>query len=184
MAEPSTRDFGQFVREVEAQCGSPAGILGRFAAGPDELERALKGLSEADLDLARAPGKWTIRQIVHHVVVGDDMVILRAKAALGSSGAVFHGDWYDHEAWVDTLDFAGRDIGFGLALLRANRRYIADLVERLPNAWERYVAVVRPGAPAGHKMTVGTVILILAAHIPWHVEQIGATRAVHGVWTQ
>jgi len=181
MTEPSTRDFGQFIREVEAQCGTPAGVLDRFAAGPDELERALEGLSEADLDLARAPGKWTIRQIVHHVVVGDDMVTLRAKAALGSPGASFHGGWYDHEAWVDALDFAGRGTGPGLALLHANRQYVVHLVEHLPDAWERYVEVARPGAPEGHKMTVGTVILILAAHIPWHVEQIRATRALHGV---
>lgn len=132
MNEAPKRDFGQFVSEVEAQCGTPAGILNRFAAGPDELERALEGLSEADLDLTRAPTRWTIRQILHHVVVGDDMVILRAKAAFGSSGAVFYGGWYDHEAWVDTLDFSGREVGPGLTLLRANRLYIVTWWNAFP----------------------------------------------------
>ncbi|MBX6341716.1 MAG: VOC family protein, partial [Thermomicrobiaceae bacterium] len=50
---------------------SPEEIVALYAEGPAALERALAGLDGADLDLARAPGAWTIRQIVHHVADSD-----------------------------------------------------------------------------------------------------------------
>ena len=38
-----------------------------------ELRAALAELAESDLDLALPEGGWTIRQIVHHIVDGDDL---------------------------------------------------------------------------------------------------------------
>jgi hypothetical protein len=48
-------------------------VIARYIEGPTLLERALTGLKEADLDTAPSKGGWTIRQIVHHIVDGDDI---------------------------------------------------------------------------------------------------------------
>jgi hypothetical protein len=42
-------------------------IVARYASGTLAAEDALAGLTEADLDRTRAEGKWSIRQIVHHI---------------------------------------------------------------------------------------------------------------------
>src|SRR5215469_18818286 len=41
--------------------------LALYARGPQELEAALAGLSEADLHLSRETGEWSIRAIVGHL---------------------------------------------------------------------------------------------------------------------
>jgi hypothetical protein len=48
-------------------------ILARYAEGPAELVRAIAGLDGAGLDAALDDESWTIRQIVHHIVDGDDI---------------------------------------------------------------------------------------------------------------
>jgi hypothetical protein len=166
---------------MSEQLGTSEAILARFAAGPEDLGRALADLSESALDLARAPDKWTIRQIAHHIVDGDYMWGMCARVALGSSASTYRLDWYGQEAWVDALDHAGRPIAPALGLLRANRCHLAQLLERLPDAWERYVLIPRPEHPEGFKTVVKDIVLTQAVHIPWHIEQIRETRRIHGV---
>jgi hypothetical protein len=151
-------------------------ILAQYAAGPDELERALDGLEESDLEAVREPGKWTIRQLVHHIVDGDDIWQACLKAAVGNPGCVYHLDWYDQEAWVDRLDYAGREISSALDLFRANRQYTAGLLHHLPDAWGRHVIVTWGHVPDGRRLTVGNMICTQTIHVPWHIDQIRATR--------
>jgi hypothetical protein len=62
----------EYQHQVMEQNLSQAEILRRYLSGADELWAAIEGLSEADLDLARAPDKWTIRQYVHYIVADDN----------------------------------------------------------------------------------------------------------------
>ena len=48
-------------------------ILELFKRGPGILENALAGLSDTELDYVSSNGGWSIRQIVHHLVDGDDL---------------------------------------------------------------------------------------------------------------
>jgi hypothetical protein len=153
-------------------------ILAQYVDGPDILERALSGLNESDLDTARSPGKWTIRQIVHHIVDGDDIWKTCLKAALGNSGCVYHFDWYDQERWVEQLDYAGREIAGALDLFRANRQHVAGLLTHLPDVWGRHTIVTWAHIPDGRRLTVGDMLCTQTIHVPWHVDQIRATRDV------
>ena len=56
------------------------------------LEAAVAGLSENELDSPR--GGWSIRQIVDHIVDGDDLWKTCIKAALGNSEGQFSLLWY------------------------------------------------------------------------------------------
>jgi hypothetical protein len=173
--------FGEFIEQKAAEWQTPQAILAQFVAGSDDLARALDGLSGEALDLARAPGKWSIRQSVHHVVHGDDVLGMCIKAAIGSPGSTWGASWYDHEEWVESLRFGERAIEPGLALLRANRLFVAHMIEHLPDAWERHVFFQQREATEDVPYTVGRGITVLACHIPWHVEQIRETRQVHDV---
>ena len=178
MTEQNENTYSLFVQKKAQEWQTPERILAQFAAGPQELDLALAGLSEPHLDVARAVDKWTIRQIVHHIVHGDDHVTMCIKAAIGNPGCTFEHSWYDHQAWVEALNYAGRALTPGLDHLRANRRLVVQLVQHVPDAWEKHVLLTRSNA---HKLSVGDAILILASHIPWHIEQIRETRQVHGL---
>ncbi len=57
--------------------------MARYAEGVYALDEVLEGLSDQGLDLSRDQGKWTIRQIVHHIVDAEDIWKSCIKAALG-----------------------------------------------------------------------------------------------------
>src|SRR5262249_51361819 len=107
----------------------PDQALALYLQGPAALDAALAGLDPADLDRAPQPGAWTIRQIVHHIVDGDNLWTLPIRVALGSPGAVYNSEWYSPDnAWAETLNYAGRPIEAALALFRANRPATAELL--------------------------------------------------------
>ena len=156
--------------------------LDRYVSGPDELEAALAGLSESDLDLSRAPGEWTIRQIVHHLVDGDDTWSQAIKMALGASGCTFDLSWYPgNDPWASELDYAGRAIEPVVALLRAHRSCIAQLLERVPDSWQHHVVLMAPWVPQGQQMRVDALVSLLTEHGTEHVEEIQRVREQHGL---
>ena len=56
-------------------------ILELFKRGPGILEKALADLSDTELDYVPSNGGWSIRQIVHHLVDGDDLWKMCIKIA-------------------------------------------------------------------------------------------------------
>lgn len=157
--------------------------LQRYAAGPDYLEKALAGLDEVGLDAAPAEGGWSIRQIVAHVVDGDQIWTLGLKATLGGEGVLFDFQWYwarPQERWAECWGYATRPVGPALDLLRANRRQIAHIVEQLPGAWER-CATIR--VPDGRELpiTVGAIVAMQAQHVVEHADGILAIRQAHRI---
>ena len=60
-------------------------IITRSASGIRAVEKALAGLTDAGLDLARAEGKWTIRQIAHHIADAELLWEVAIKSALGET---------------------------------------------------------------------------------------------------
>ena len=69
-------------------------IIAQFKSGPEQLEAALSNLSETDLDLCREKGKWSIRQIVHHIADAEDLWKMCIKAAAGNPGCTFDFSWF------------------------------------------------------------------------------------------
>jgi uncharacterized damage-inducible protein DinB len=161
---------------------SPEEILSRFVAGPDQLEAALSGLSESDLDLALAPGEWSIRQIVHHLADSDDTWAMCIKMALGAPGSIFDLYWYlGNKPWADALDYTDRGIEPAVALFRTQRLYIAQLLERIPAGWRYDVILKAPWALDGRPMRMDALINLLIEHAAEHVEEIQKVRAKHGL---
>lgn len=157
-------------------------ILSQYATAPQQLETLLAGLSEADLNLARAPGKWTIRAIVHHIVDTDDMVKSIILAALSHSGCVYDQSWYDtSNTAAETLCYATRAIAPALALFRANHEYVEATIRHIPDAGERFVLLEMAGVAENRKIAVDYLIQSRVHHAEHHFAQIRETRKKHGV---
>ncbi len=149
--------------------------LAEYAALSDQLEAALAGLSEAELDTAAGEGKWTIRQIVHHISDAQDLIGTVMKVALGNSGSTYDQTWYDmSNTWAETLDYAGRSIAPAGTLLRARLVQIEQLLRHLPDAWERCVNLKTAMTPEGREVTVEYLIDSQTHHALHHIAQIRA----------
>ncbi len=153
---------------------TPEETLERYAHCPEELESVVSTLSEEDLELSSAPGAWSIRQIVHHIADGDDLWSMAIKAALARSGVHYNQNWYTTDnAIAEPLDYARRGIEPALALFRAQRAHIAQLIQHLPDdAWERYIFFSWPDVEAEEQVTAGTMIRWQARHAEDHIEAI------------
>jgi len=163
------------------QTRDPDTVLARYADGPAQLEAAIAGLTETDLDMAQTADTWTIRQIVHHVVDGDDIWKICIKAALGSSSGTFSLQWYwdkPQDEWVESWDYAGRSIEPSLALFHTNHRHIVQLLNQIPDAWERSMFIRWPD---GQKVqiTVGYIVEMQADHVMGHINDIRLIRQTH-----
>ena len=158
-------------------------IIAGYADGPNQLETAIAGLSGGELDIVERDDSWTIRQIVHHVVDGDDIWKVFIKRAIGNPGGRFDLQWYwelPQNEWVKRWAYASREIGPSLALFRASRGYIVQLLEHMPACWESSLLVRWPNNKE-QEVRLGWVVKMQADHVPGHVDEIQRARQVHGV---
>jgi uncharacterized damage-inducible protein DinB len=134
------------------------------------------GLRDSELDLKPSGGGWSIRQIVHHIVDGDDIWKLCIKMAIGNEQAEFSLGWYSsqtQDTWADRWAYSQRPIGTSLSLLKAIREHVLQLLASVPEAWNRTVVVRTPTGEID-KVPVGFVIQMQADHLVHHLERIRA----------
>ncbi len=162
-------------------------ILANYASGPERLEAAIAGLSPTGLDTGLGSDSWTIRQIVHHVVDGDDLWKMFVKQALGNPGSEFTLGWYwdmEQIAWGLRWAYAEREVEPSLALLRANRRHIVQLLEHRPAAWENCLLVRWPRGETqreAQQVSVAWVVDLQARHVVGHAGDILHIREAHSL---
>src|SRR5512139_3231261 len=109
------------------QTESVEAILAQYADGPARLDAALMGLTDSEMDLSLTADSWSIRQIVHHIVDGDDIWKTCIKAALGNSDTSFSLQWYTVKPqmeWSESWAYARRALEPSLTLFHANRSHI------------------------------------------------------------
>jgi uncharacterized damage-inducible protein DinB len=162
--------------------GDQATILAQFVDGPTQLENAIRGLSESELDLSPSQGGWSIREIIHHVADGDDIWKSCIKMALGNEQAEFHLDWYwtiPQTTWAYSWAYAHRSVISSLDLLKAARKHILELLAQRPDGWERSVDIREPNGQIT-RVSVGFVVEMQTDHVFHHMKRILAIRRERG----
>lgn len=158
-------------------------VLAQYADGPAQLESVLNGLTESDLNLALNNETDSIRQIVHHLADGDEIWKLCIKAALGNPEGLFTLQWYwdvSQKEWAHNWRYASRSIESSLALLRANRQQILELVQQTPNAQRKSIRLKRPDGQE-ERITVEDILEMQARHIVGHIHDIQCIRQAHHI---
>jgi hypothetical protein len=104
---------------------------------PNKLVQAIEGLSDSDLDKTREIGKWTIREIIHHIIDCDMNYFQIDRFALADTGAKFMFNEFDGNVWVKAINYNNRPVELELKLFGLMREYIAYLCSSLPNSLDR-----------------------------------------------
>lgn len=155
---------------------TPEEMLALFRSAPDRLDAALAGLTEEQLDLVRAPGKWSIRQIVHHITDSAIGSIARLRFGVAEPGRLYHPNTYSPDVWDQALASDRRPVRPSVALFRAVHEHMMQLIEYVPGALDGYTV-----SASGAKNTISRSLGMLAAHAAGHVDQIWQTRRLHGI---
>ncbi|EFH79747.1 DinB family protein [Ktedonobacter racemifer] len=158
---------------------SPETLRAAYAGLSDEIAAALDGLTEADLDLERAPNEWSIRQIIHHLALSTSLSLMPIETVLVNPGNVVVRPPYDQEKWVEMLDYQHRPIGTSLALIRAVQAHITQLLLHVPNNWDHAIVSKFTTEDEGRTTTLSDMIAIQIGHTTAHLDEIRQTRKVH-----
>lgn len=145
-----------------------AALIERYKTGPDALERAVAGLTDADLDRRPGPADWTAREVVHHLADAETRAAVRLRQLLAEDDAVIQG--YDEELYARVLHYDRRSVPVSLATIRAVRASTAELLELLTDAdFARTGTHTESGAYG-----VETWLELYAAHCHDHIDQLTA----------
>lgn len=145
-------------------------LVARYKAGYQAVADALEGATDAELDSHPAPGKWSARQIVHHLADSEMTSAIRVRLMLAHDRPAIGN--YDQDEFARRLHY-DRPLATSLAAFRAARESTAELLDRLnDDDW------TRPGDHPEHdSYGVEEWLRIYAAHAHDHADQIRRARA-------
>lgn len=160
---------------------TPEETIALYTQGSYELEATLDGLEQSHLDLTLTPGSWSIRQIVHHLAESESLFLMHIKTALADSGHVYIRPPYDQELWPQSLEYTKRPIEPSVTFVRASRNHISQLLQYVPDYWDKYVMTKYTSEDdPGYKTTVSDLINVQIRHMREHCDEISEIRHTHG----
>jgi uncharacterized damage-inducible protein DinB len=148
-------------------------VLLTMAAAPDALEALLGPVTPQQETFAYGPGKWSIRELVGHVIDAERLFSFRALHFARGDQAALPG--MEQDEWAGVSHAAQRDLVDLLAEFRelrgANVRLFASLDD---------TALRRRGVASGSEVTVCALIHILCGH-ELHHRGVLAERYLPGI---
>jgi hypothetical protein len=140
-------------------------IMAILAESQADVEKLLRGLSDAQADFAFAPGEWTIKEVVGHLVDAERAFGYRAFAFSRNESAALPG--FEQDDYVREGNFGARSLPDLLEELALLRR--ANLIVF------RYVtpeASLRRGIASNNPVSVRALTYILAGHTLYHLADL------------
>ena len=144
-------------------------LIEKYKDGHRVVTDALKGLKDRDLDV-RLPGKWSIREIVHHLADSEMVAAVRLRRLVAEDRPGIRAT--DVGGYVRRL-FYDRPTQNSLELFRVVRATTTEILERMTDAdW------AREGVQSGTgRYTAEKWLEVFSQHADTHAEEIKRTRA-------
>lgn len=130
---------------------------------PGVYRRLLEPLDDARAESRYAEGKWTVKEVVAHVIDAERIFAYRLLRFARRDATALPG--FDENAYIDALDLAGVSLPDLLDEFDAVRRANLHLVERLGDD-----VLGRSGEASGARMTVRALLYVIAGHAQHHLR--------------
>ena len=141
---------------------------------PAKLEAVVAGLNEEQLDTPYGKGKWTPRQVVHHVADSHMNALARLKLILTESKPTWFA--YKQDEWAKTPEIFALPPEVSLAIIDGIQERMATLLEGIKDGdWQRSGI-----HPERGEMTIDDIAALYAQHGEKHVGHIAGLRAAKG----
>lgn len=145
-----------------------------------ELDAVLADLPDGGLDWAEEGG-WSIREVVHHLADDGNVHFFIIERGLATPDCkVFFGKFPRNEAWADRLAFRERPVEAAFNLIKAQRRFLAELLYHLPDRWENKINFYNTDGEKITDRTAAEMLLVLTEHMQEHTEMIQSIIKIHG----
>ena len=144
-------------------------LIEQYKEGYHVVAQALAGATDEQLDARPGPGKWTAREVVHHLADSEMTSAIRLRTLLAVDNPQIFG--YDQDEFARRL-YYDRPIEASLEAFKGARRSSAEILDRMTDAeW------AREGTHTEHgRYGVTRWLEIYAAHAHQHAVQIQVAR--------
>ena len=141
-------------------------LISAYAAGYQEVVHALDGFPPDRLGAHPIPGKWSAKEIVHHLADSESTSAIRLRRLLTEENPMIPG--YDEADWAIKLKYNERDMEPALEALRAARATTVQLLAFMSEQdWQRQGTHTESGV-----YTPEHWLKIYASHAHNHAAQI------------
>ena len=145
-------------------------LIDAYKDGYRVVADALAGAADEELDASPAPGKWTAREIVHHLADSEMNAAMRLRLLLAEDKPAIKG--IDQDEFARKL-YYDRPHESSLEAFRWARQTTAELLERMgPAEWLRQGTHSEIG-----RFGVEEWLRIYAPHAHSHARQIREARS-------
>jgi hypothetical protein len=158
-------------KELNMDADERRKLIAKYSDGYNEVSDALKDFPDELLTARPLLGKWTAREIIHHLADSENTSALRLRKLLVESRPVIQG--YDQDQFAIRLKYNERDTGPSLDAFRAARATTAQLLALMTDDdWQREGEHTESG-----RYTAETWLTIYAEHAHNHAAQIRRLRS-------
>ena len=145
-------------------------LIAKYAAGYEEVAQALNGFPAESLNARLIPGKWSAREIVHHLGDSESTSAFRLRKLLVEDNAIIEG--YDQDQFATRLHYNERDETPALEAFRSARETTLPLLKMMSEEdWQRVGTHTESG-----RYTTENWLTIYANHAHNHAAQIRRLR--------
>lgn len=148
-------------------------LINQYKAGVREVLNAIEGISEGEMDFRRAPGKWSAREILHHLADSETTSAIRLRRLLVEDHPLIQG--YDQDLFAQKLQYAKRPMQPAVQAFESARTTTAQILDFMKDEdWKRTGEHSESGAYSAE-----TWLSIYAAHAHNHANQIRQNRSAY-----
>ncbi|HEU4507495.1 MAG TPA: DinB family protein [Pyrinomonadaceae bacterium] len=145
-------------------------LIATYAAGYQEVMNALESFPADQLGAHPLPGKWSAREIVHHLGDSESTSAWRLRKLLVEDNPTIQG--YDQDQFANRLRYNERDMEPALEAFRWARESTMQVIGLMTeDDWQRAGTHTESG-----RYTTEDWLRIYAAHAHNHAAQIRRLR--------
>ncbi|MFK8008583.1 MAG: YfiT family bacillithiol transferase [Saprospiraceae bacterium] len=138
---------------------------------PVQIEAAVKGLTEEQLNTPYRPEGWTVRQVVHHLPDSHMNSYIRFKWTLTENSPIIKA--YDERSWGELEDGKNAPIQLSIQLLKSLH---ARWVVMLKNLSEADLGKCFTHPESGQLISLNEMVALYAWHSQHHLAHITSLK--------